>query len=87
MKLFTPLVAALLSKLALADDHRPNSKWYGFYDFIRLDPAAVVAATDKFYASDCGKTYPADLSLAEELFNVAYQSTHFFINTCQSAAD
>ena len=87
MKLFTTLVAAVLSTLALADDHRPNSKYFEFYDFIALDPAAVVAATGKFSASDCGKTYPADVGLAEELFNGAYQSTHFFINTCQNAAD
>ena len=87
MKLFVTLLAALFSTFALADDHRPNSKYYGFYHFIAADPAAVVAATDKFYASDCGKAYPADVGLAEEVFNGAYQSTHFFINTYQNAAD
>ena len=87
MKLFVTLLAALFSTFALADDHRPNSKYYGFYHFIAPDPAAVVAATDKFYASDCGKAYPADVGLAEEVFNGAYQSTHFFINTYQNAAD
>jgi len=87
MKLFVTLLAALFSTLALADNHRPNSKYYGFYHFIAPDPAAVVAATDKFYASDCGKAYPADVGLAEEVFNGAYQSTHFFINTYQNAED
>lgn len=87
MKFFITLFAVFFSSLSLADDHRPNSKYYGFYHFIAQDPAAVVAATDKFYASDCGKAYPADVGLAEEVFNGAYQSTHFFINTYQNAAD
>ena len=87
MKLFVTLIAVLFSTLALADDHRPNSKYCGFYHFIAPDRAAVVAATNKFYSSDCGKTYLADVGLAEELFNGAYQSTHFLINTYQNAAD
>ena len=84
---FCDATRSALLTFALADDHRPNSKYYGFYHFIAPDPAAVVAATDKFYASDCGKAYPADVGLAEEVFNGAYQSTHFFINTYQNAAD
>jgi hypothetical protein len=40
MKLFVTLLAALFSTLALADNHRPNSKYYGFYHFIAPDPAA-----------------------------------------------
>ena len=47
----------------------------------------MVVAADKFYASDCGKAYPADVGLAEEVLNGAYQSTHFFISTYQNAVD
>ena len=47
----------------------------------------MVAATDKFSGSDCGKIYPADVGLTEEVFNGASQSTHFSINIYQNAAD
>ena len=47
----------------------------------------MVVAADKSYASDSGKAYPADVGLAEEVFNGAYQSTHFFISTYQNAVD
>lgn len=87
MKLFVTLLTALSSTLALADYHRSNSKYYGFYHSVAPDPAAVVAETDKFSELDCGKTYSADVGLAEEVFNGAYQSTHFSINTYQNAAD
>ena len=42
---------------------------------------------DKFWASDCGKKYPADAGLNQEVFNGGYQSTHFIINTFRNAAD
>jgi len=51
------------------------------------DPGALVSAMDKFWASDCGKKYPADVALVEEIFNGGYTSTHFIINTFQNSAD
>ena len=42
---------------------------------------------DKFWDSGCGNQYPADVGLSQEVFNGSYQSTHFVINTFQSAAD
>ena len=60
---------------------RDGRTFYAFYHFAAPDPAAVVAAMDKFWASDCGKKYPADAGLNQEVFNGGYQSTHFIINT------
>ena len=42
---------------------------------------------DTFWASDCGKQYPADVALLEEVFNGSSPSTHFIINTFQTSAD
>ena len=41
---------------------------------------------DKFYESDCGQRYPADVLLAEQVFNGGYESTHFFLNRYANAA-
>ena len=77
----------LLSTSVFGDDHGMAGPFYAFYHFAAPDPAAVVAAMDKFWASDCGKQYPADAGLNQELFNGGYQSTHFIINTFKNAAD
>jgi hypothetical protein len=88
MKEITLLVTiALFSGLALADHHEERGPFYAFYHFAAPDPGAVVAAMDKFWASDCGKQFPADSGLQQEVFNGGYASTHFIINTFQNAAD
>ena len=88
MKQLTLVVMiALISGFALADNHEERGPFYAFYHFAAPDPAAVVAAMDKFWASDCGKQYPADAGLSQEVFNGGYPSTHFIINTFQNAAD
>ena len=79
-------LAAALSIPALSDNHSPETSYLGFYYFSAPNPEAVVTAMDKFYESDCGKRYPADVSLAEQLFNGGYQSTHFFLNSYANAA-
>ena len=40
---------------------------------------------EKFYASDCEKRYPANVALAEQVFNGSYESTHFFLNNYANA--
>ena len=78
---------ALLAPLVgMADDHEPSQPYLGFYYFSAPNPSAVVRAVDKFYASDCGRRYPADVSLAEQIFNGSDPSTHFFLNTYRDAA-
>ena len=77
----------IFSSSAFSDDHEMVGPYYAFYHFAAPDPAAVVAAMDKFWASDCGKKYPADAGLSQEVFNGGYQSTHFIINTFRNAKD
>tara|TARA_B100000676_G_C17948423_1_gene770608 strand:+ start:388 stop:1113 length:726 start_codon:yes stop_codon:yes gene_type:complete len=81
------LVSSLFVGTTIADDHAEAGPFYAFYHLQTANPAAVVAAMDKFWASDCGKKYPADVALSEEVFNGGNASTHFIINTFQNAED
>ena len=71
----------------VADDHAETGPFYAFYHLQTLNPASIVAATDKFWDSDCGKKYPADVALSAEAFNGGNSSTHFIINTFQTSED
>ena len=84
MKVILLLIAAVFSGTAVADDHTDGGPFYAFYHLQVTNPAGVVGAMDKFWASDCGKQYPADVALSQEVFNGGYESTHFIINTFQS---
>jgi hypothetical protein len=78
---------SVTTSLAIADDHSEGGPYYAFYHLQVTNPAAVVGAMDKFWASECGKQYPADVALLEEGFNGSNPATHFIINTFQSSAD
>ena len=69
------IVSSLFVGTAIADDHAEAGPFYAFYHLQTANPAAVVAAMDKFWASDCGKKYPADVALSEEVFNGGNAST------------
>ena len=86
MKVIIFLGALLAPIMGMADNHGSTQSYLGFYYFSAPDPSAVVQAVDKFYASDCGKQYPADVALAEQIFNGSDPSTHFFLNTYRDAA-
>ena len=87
MKFLVLFFSFVFSGLIFADDHQDSGPFYAFYHLQVTNPAAVVAAMDQFWASDCGKEYPADVALAQEMFNGAYRSTHFIINTFQNSND
>ena len=87
LKIFSFLSLLFFPFTGWADDHSSTGPYYAFYHFSTPEPGKVVAALDKFWGSDCGKQYPADIGLSQEIFNGSYQSTHFVINTFQSAAD
>lgn len=87
MKIMVLLISLILSSVAVADHHAKSGPFYAFYHLQVANPAGVVAAMDKFWASDCGKQYPADVGLSQEIFNGSYTSTHFIINTFQSIED
>ena len=87
MKLLTTLVAMLFAASTFADNHKDNGPYYAFYHLQVANPAALVESMDRFWASDCGKQYPADVALSQEIFNGSYTSTHFVINTFQTSSD
>ena len=87
IRLLLALFLGVFGAQALADDHAKAGPFYAFYHIQSTNPAAVVAAMDKFWDSDCGKQYPADVALSEEVFNGGNTSTHFIINTFQNSED
>ena len=87
IRLLLALFLGVFGTQALADDHAKAGPFYAFYHIQSTNPAAVVAAMDKFWDSDCGKQYPADAALSEEVFNGGNTSTHFIINTFQNSED
>ena len=87
MKILVLLISLVLTNVAIADDHADSGPFYAFYHLNVANPAGVVDAMDTFWASDCGKQYPADVALSQEVFNGGYTSTHFIINTFQSIED
>ena len=87
IRLLLALFLGVFGTQALADDHAQAGPFYAFYHIQSTNPAAVVAAMDKFWDSACGKQYPADVALSEEVFNGGNTSTHFIINTFQNSED
>ena len=87
IRLLLVLVLSVFGAKALADDHAKAGPFYAFYHLQSTNPAALIAAMDKFWASDCGKQYPADVGFSEEVFNGGNTSTHFIINTFQNSDD
>ena len=71
----------------LSDDGTGRHEMHAFYQFAVTNPPQVVEAMDEFYASDCGKKYPADVVLFDDAFNGSSPSTHFFINSYESMED
>ena len=87
IRLLLVLVLSAFGFKAFGNDHVQAGPFYAFYHIQSTNPAALVAAMDKFWASDCGKKYPADVALSEEVFNGGNTSTHFIINTFQNSDD
>ena len=83
MKKFLILIIVLSANTIFSDDHgNSNRNGHEMHTFVHLnvtDPAAVVAAMDKFMSSDCGKNFPADIGLMAEMINGSSPSTHFVI--------
>ena len=87
IRLLLIVVLGLFGAKAFADDHAKAGPFYAFYHIQSTNAAAIVDAMDKFWASDCGKQYPADVGFSEEVFNGGNTSTHFFLNTFQNSED
>ena len=77
-KILLTLIA--FSGLSFAED-----TYYAYYGIATSNPAAVVAAMDKFSASECGQKSPSSVALMNETFNGAETSTHTFVVTYDDA--
>ena len=78
MKKLTFLILLSLStSFVVADDHTSGPLFYGqSFGFVADDPAAVVAAMEKWRSSDTGKATPNTVVLLQNLVNGDYSSTH-----------
>jgi hypothetical protein len=80
-----------VSGLALADGHGnhsdTNDVYYAYYSLTANNPSAVVAAMDKFAASDCFEKQKAAVTLVGELFNGKSPRTHTFVVTHNNAKE
>jgi hypothetical protein len=80
-----------VSGLAFADGHGnhsdTNDVYYSYYSLTANNPSAVVAAMDKFAASDCFEKQKAAVTLVGELFNGKSPRTHTFVVTHNNAKE
>ena len=82
------LFLLLSSGLVFADDHgMEKDTYYAFFGIAANNPPAVVAAMDKFNASDCGQASPSTVALMGEAFNGDEPSTHTFVVTYEGAQE
>ena len=73
-----------LSGFTQADDHSMDT-YYAYYGISTTNPPAVVAAMDKFNASECGQKTPSTVALMAETFNGGEESTHTFVVTYEGS--
>ena len=59
--------------------------YYAYYGISTTNPPAVVAAMDKFNASECGQKTPSSVALMAETFNGGEESTHTFVVTYEGS--
>ena len=72
------------SGVSFADDHGSDI-YYAYFGMTVSNPPAVVAAMDKFMASECGQTAPFSVALMGEAFNGHEPQTHTFVVTYEGA--
>tara|TARA_B100000427_G_scaffold243645_1_gene206619 strand:- start:467 stop:811 length:345 start_codon:yes stop_codon:yes gene_type:complete len=85
--LFVVMSIFLSTSIFANDDDGVNGPYYAFYHLQVPNPGDLIDSMNRFWSSDCGKEYPADVALSQEIFNGSYTSTHFIINTFQNSAD
>ena len=77
------IIFFICSGVIFSDDHgnaaRNGHEMHTFVHLNVTNPAAVVAAIDKFASSDCGKKFPGDIGLMSEMINGSSASSHFVI--------
>ena len=87
IKKYTYLTLAFLLSFTLVSEETGRHEMHAFYFMEVSDPPAIVGAIDKFASSECGKKFPADMTLMAETINGSSPATHFLILSFETRAD
>ena len=87
IKKYTYLTLAFLLSFALVSEETGRHEMHAFYFMQVSNPPAIVGAIDKFASSECGKKFPADMTLMAETINGSSPATHFLILSFETRAD
>lgn len=87
IKKYTYLTLAFLLSFTLVSEETGRHEMHAFYFMQVSNPPAIVGAIDKFASSECGKKFPADMTLMAETINGSSPATHFLILSFETRAD
>ena len=87
IKKYSYLTLAFLLSFTLVSEETGRHEMHAFYFMQVSNPPAIVGAIDKFASSECGKKFPADMTLMAETINGSSPATHFLILSFETRAD
>tara|TARA_Y100000817_G_scaffold302879_1_gene284274 strand:- start:526 stop:1239 length:714 start_codon:yes stop_codon:yes gene_type:complete len=87
IKKYTYLTLAFMLSFTLVSEETGRHEMHAFYFMQVSNPPAIVGAIDKFASSECGKKFPADMTLMAETINGSSPATHFLILSFETRAD
>ena len=87
VKKYTYLTLAFMLSFTLVSEETGRHEMHAFYFMQVSNPPAIVGAIDKFASSECGKKFPADMTLMAETINGSSPATHFLILSFETRAD
>ena len=87
IKKYTYLTLAFLLSFTLVSEETGRHEMHAFYFMQVSNPPAIVGAIDKFASSECGKKFPADMTLMAETLNGSSPAPHFLILSFETRAD
>ena len=87
IKKYTYLTLTFLLSFTLVSEETGRHEMHAFYFMQVSNPPAIVGAIDKFASSECGKKFPADMTLMAETINGSSPATHFLILSFETRAD
>ena len=87
IKKYTYLTLAFMLSFTLVSEETGRHEMHAFYFMQVSNPPAIIGAIDKFASSECGKKFPADMTLMAETINGSSPATHFLILSFETRAD
>ena len=87
IKKYKYLTLAFMLSFTLVSEETGRHEMHAFYFMQVSNPPAIVGAIDKFASSECGKKFPADMTLMAETINGSSPATHFLILSFETRAD